>query len=110
MSSVSNISSTLRGQTYDKIGKSDEDVEAAVWRERSRIVLNPVASPSAMGLFAFSAATLIVAGILANWYGKASTAMYVAPFALAFGGIGQFLAGMWSYKARDTIATVVHTM
>ena len=71
MSSVSNIGSTLRGQTYDKNGKSDEEAEAAVWRERSRIVLNPVASPSAMGLFAFSAATLIVAGNLAGWYGKA---------------------------------------
>ena len=110
MSTVSNISSTSRGQTYDKNGTSDEEAEAAAWRERSRIVLNPVASPSAMGLFAFSAATLIVAGNLAGWYGKASTAMYFAPFALAFGGIGQFLAGMWSYKARDTIATVVHTM
>lgn len=110
MSSVSNISSTLRGQTYEHNGRSDEEGEALAWRERSRIVLSPVSSPSAMGLFAFAAATLIVSGNLAGWYGKPTTAMYFAPFALAFGGIGQFLAGMWSYKARDTLATVVHTM
>lgn len=110
MSSVSNISSTLRGPTHGANGMSEEEAERSAWQDRSRIVLNPVSAPSAMGLFAFSAATLIVAGNLAGWYGKASTAMYFAPFALAFGGIGQFLAGMWSYKARDTIATVVHTM
>lgn len=110
MASASNVSTTLRGQSYGTNGKSEEEAEYAAWRDRSRIVLNPIAAPSAMGLFAFSAATLIVAGNLAGWYGKATTAMYFAPFALAFGGLGQFLAGMWSYKARDTIATVVHTM
>ena len=32
------------------------------------------------------------------------------PFCLTFGGIAQFLAGMWAYKARDTLATAIHGM
>jgi hypothetical protein len=34
----------------------------------------------------------------------------VAPFCLTFGGIAQFLAGMWAYKARDIVATLAHGM
>lgn len=110
MSTVSNISTTRGQQPHEQNGRSEEDAEYGWWRERSRVVISPVSSPSAMGLFAFSAATLIVAGDLAGWYGTSHTMIYFAPFALAFGGIGQLLAGMWSYKARDTIATVAHTM
>lgn len=113
---VRNISSTTRAaeppapERYERNGRSEEEAEFLWWRDRSRVVITPTASPSAMGLFAFSSATLIVAGHLAGWYGKATTMYYWAPFLVAFGGIGQFLAGMWSYKARDTIATVAHTM
>jgi uncharacterized protein len=32
------------------------------------------------------------------------------PFAAVFGGIAQFTAGMWAYKARDGIATAMHGM
>lgn len=110
MSTVSNISATSGRQRYEADGRSEEEAEFAWWRERSRVVITPTASPSAMGLFGFSAATLIVAGNLAGWYGNTHSVIYFAPFCLAFGGIGQFLAGMWSYKARDTIATVAHTM
>lgn len=110
MSTVSNVSSTRAQQPYGHNGRIEEDAEYAWWRERSRVVLTPTASPSAMGLFAFASATLIAAGYLAGWYGKATTLFYWAPFFVAFGGIGQFLAGMWSYRARDTIATVAHTM
>lgn len=84
--------------------------EHEVWDSRARIVLTPVSAPSVLGLFGFAAATLIVAGNLAGWYGNSKSAMYFAPFALAFGGIAQFLAGMWSYKARDTLATAMHGM
>ncbi|MGH8979916.1 MAG: acetate uptake transporter [Acidimicrobiales bacterium] len=109
MSAVGNISTTRAQQPHEQNGHGEED-EYRWWRERSRVVITPTASPSAMGLFAFAAATLMVSGDLAGWYGTSHTFIYFAPFALAFGGIGQFLAGMWSYKARDTIATVVHTM
>jgi uncharacterized protein len=45
----------------------------------------------------------------AGWYGNdTSTPWVLFPFALAFGGIAQLLAGMWSYRARDGLATAMH--
>jgi uncharacterized protein len=77
---------------------------------RPRVYLQPIAAPSVLGLFGFAGATFIVASNLAGWYGNASTPGYLFPFALTFGGIAQFLAGMWSYRARDVIATAMHGM
>jgi uncharacterized protein len=77
---------------------------------RPRVFLQPIAAPSILGLFGFAAATFIVAANLAGWYGNASTPAYLFPFALTFGGIAQFAAGMWSYKARDGVATAMHGM
>jgi len=77
---------------------------------RPRVFLQPIAAPSVMGLFGFAIATFMVAANIAGWYGNAKTPLYLWPFALAFGGVGQFLAGMWAYKARDVLATAVHTM
>ncbi|MGH7690472.1 MAG: acetate uptake transporter [Gemmatimonadaceae bacterium] len=111
MSTVSDISATQSPRPYERDGRNEEETEYSWWREHSRVVISPIASPSAMGLYGFSAATLIVAGNLAGWYGPAThSGLYYAPFCLAFGGIAQFLAGMWCYKARDTIGTVAHSM
>lgn len=71
-------------------------------------MLSPVAAPSILGLFGFMGATLIVAAWMAGWYGNASTPLVLFPFALFFGGVAQFLAGMWAYKARDGLATAMH--
>ena len=76
-----------------------------------RIFLQPIAPPSILGLFGFAAATFIVAANLAGWYGNHDTSpLYLAPFAAVFGGVAQFLAGMWSYRARDGLATAMHGM
>ncbi|HET9091496.1 MAG TPA: GPR1/FUN34/YaaH family transporter [Acidimicrobiales bacterium] len=91
-------------------GAVTELSEHEVWEHRARVVLSPVAAPSILGLFGFAAATLIVASNLAGWWGGTTSGLYLAPFALAFGGIAQFLAGMWSYKARDGLATAMHGM
>jgi succinate-acetate transporter protein len=77
---------------------------------RPRVFLQPIAAPSILGLFGFAGATFIVAANLAGWYGNASTPGYLFPFALTFGGIAQFTAGMWAYKARDAVATAMHGM
>ena len=74
------------------------------------MVLTPVAAPSILGLFGFCGATLIVAANLAGWYGTSKTGIYLFPFAAIFGGVAQFLAAMWSYKARDGLATAMHGM
>ncbi len=77
---------------------------------RTRVYLQPIAAPSILGLYAFAGSTLIVAAELAGWYGNSKTALFLFPFAAAFGGVAQFAAGMWSYKARDAIATAMHGM
>jgi succinate-acetate transporter protein len=74
----------------------------------SRINLQPIAAPSILGLYALAGSTLIVAANMAGWYGNPHTALYLIPFTAVFGGIAQFAAGMWAYKARDAIATAMH--
>lgn len=73
-----------------------------------RIFLQPIAPPSILGLYGFAGATFMVAAILAHWFGNQNTQLVIAPFAFVFGGIAQFLAGMWAFKARDGLATAVH--
>jgi len=77
---------------------------------RPRVILSPIAAPSVLGLLGFAGATFIVAANLAGWYGTPKTGAYLAPFALFFGGLAQFTAGMWSYRARDAVATAMHGM
>jgi uncharacterized protein len=77
---------------------------------RPRVFLQPIAAPSILGLFAFAGATFVVASNMAGWYGSAATPGYVFPFAAVFGGVAQFMAGMWSYRARDAVATAMHGM
>src|SRR3954453_12444417 len=87
----------------------DEDV----WRDgfaRPRVFLQPIAAASALGLAGFSVATLMVSLIQAGWLGHWSDMGVVGLFAMTFGGIAQFAAGLWSFKARDIVATVAHGM
>lgn len=82
--------------------------ERDAWMDRSRLVLTPVAAPSILGLFGFAGATFMVASLLAGWWGVTSDVLVIAPFGMFFGGLAQFLAGMWSYRARDGLATAMH--
>src|ERR671935_263943 len=74
----------------------------------ARVFLQPIAAPSILGLAGFAGATFIVASNLAGWWGTPDSGLVLAPFAAMFGGLAQFLAGMWAYKARDGIATLAH--
>jgi succinate-acetate transporter protein len=75
----------------------------------ARIFLQPVAAPSVLGLFAFGGATFMVASNLAGWYGNTTTSpLLLFPFAAIFGGVAQFTAGIWSYRARDALVTAMH--
>ncbi len=75
-----------------------------------RISVQPIAAPSILGLYGFAGATFMVAAQMAHWFGTAQTTLVLVPFAALFGGLAQFLAGMWSYKARDGVATAMHGM
>lgn len=87
---------------------ADNDVGA--WRANTRVFLQPIAAPSILGLFGFAGATFMVAANMAGWFGTATSAIYIFPFAAIFGGVAQFIAGLWGYRARDGIATAMHGM
>jgi uncharacterized protein len=73
-----------------------------------RVFLQPIAAPSILGLAGFAGATFVVASNLAGWWGTPSSPLALEPFAAMFGGLAQFMAGMWAYRARDAIATLAH--
>jgi succinate-acetate transporter protein len=84
--------------------------QSASIEDRPRFVLQPIAPPAVLGLYGFAAATFIVAANLAGWYGNSRSGLFLFPFAAMFGGLAQFLAAMWSYRARDGIATAMFGM
>ena len=75
-----------------------------------RVFLQPIAAPSILGLYGLAGATFMVAAHTAHWFGSPTSTLLLVPFAAIFGGVAQFLAGMWAYKARDGVATAVHGM
>lgn len=75
---------------------------------QAQVFLQPIAAPSILGLYGFAGATFMLAAWMAGWYGDANTTLFLAPFAAMFGGLAQFVAGMWAYRARDGLATAIH--
>jgi succinate-acetate transporter protein len=90
-------------------GYSDEYFrEIGEWRDHARVMLQPVAAPSVLGLFGFAIATFMVTANLVGWFGTAKSPALIFPLATASGGIAQGAAALWAYRARDTLATAVH--
>jgi succinate-acetate transporter protein len=84
--------------------------EATRTEAQPRVFLQPIAAPSILGLYGLAGATFMVAAQMAHWFGSSYTTLLLVPFAAIFGGLAQFLAAMWAYKARDGVATAVHGM
>jgi succinate-acetate transporter protein len=95
-------------QPQTRSASNGATAEIREWRDHARVFLQPIAAPSILGLFGFSAATFIVTAYLVGWYGKATSPLLIFPFATAAGGIAQGVAAIWSYKARDGLATAIH--
>jgi succinate-acetate transporter protein len=87
-----------------------EQYETSGSNPQPRVFLQPIAAPSILGLFGLAGATFMVAAYMAHWFGSSYTTLLLVPFAALFGGLAQFLSGMWAYKARDGLATAVHGM
>jgi uncharacterized protein len=90
------------------IRQMPERLEPQTAGPQVNVSLQPLAAPSILGLYGFAGATFMVAAHMAHWFGTSQTDMVLWPFAAFFGGLAQFLAGMWSYKARDGVATAMH--
>lgn len=85
-----------------------DGVPYSLWREHTQINLSPVAAPSILGLFGFAVSTFMVAK-MTGWFGDdVTTPLILAPLAITVGGVAEFLAAMWSYRSRDTLATAIH--
>lgn len=67
-----------------------------------------VANPAPLGLFAFGLTTALLQGgntVIT----ESSTRFLVYGFALFFGGLAQFLAGMWEFKRQNTFGATAFT-
>jgi succinate-acetate transporter protein len=61
---------------------------------------NTIANPAPLGLGAFALTTVVLSCFNAGFI--TSGAAVVVPLAMAYGGTGQFLAGMWEFKKGNT--------
>lgn len=75
-------------------------VETDAVVERSQAV---VADPLPLGLAGFASATFTISSVFAGWFALTAVAIAI-PVALIFGGIGQFLAGMWAFRRGNVLA------
>ena len=65
-------------------------------------------SPSILGMYAFAAATFLVAARMAHWYGNNQSAIILFPLVLILGGLAQFYAAAWTFRTRDVLALALH--
>ena len=59
-----------------------------------------IANPAPLGLAAFALTTFLLSAANAHWMKGNATGDAWLPYALAYGGIAQFLAGMWEFRNR----------
>lgn len=69
--------------------------------ERAVVPVPAIANPAALGLGAFALTTFILSSTNALGTGGAPL-LTVYGFALFYGGLAQFLAGMWEFKTGNT--------
>ena len=60
-----------------------------------------IANPAPLGLAAFALTTFLLSAANAHWMKGNATGDAWLPYALAYGGIAQFLAGMWEFRNRN---------
>ena len=59
-----------------------------------------IADPAPLGLAAFALTTFLLSAANAGWMTKATGDAWLG-YALAYGGFGQLLAGMWEFRNRN---------
>jgi len=59
-----------------------------------------VADPAPLGLAGFALTTFLLSAANAGWMTKATGSAWLG-YALAYGGLAQFLAGMWEFRNRN---------
>ena len=64
------------------------------------VAASSVADPAPLGLAGFALTTFLLSAFNAGWMTKASGLAWLS-YALAYGGIAQFLAGMWEFRNKN---------
>ncbi len=67
------------------------------------------ANAAPLGLMGFGITTLVLSLGNTTLFGTSISADAALPLAIAFGGFGQLLAGMWAFKAGNTFAATAFT-
>lgn len=75
-----------------------------------QIFLKPIAPPAALGLAGFAGSTWITSSYIADWWGGPESPTIFFPFVGIFGGLAQFIAGIYGFQARDTLVTIINTL
>lgn len=75
-----------------------QETEALVEREQA-----VVADPMPLGLAGFASATFTISAVFAGWFTLGAVVLAI-PVAFIFGGIVQFLAGMWAFRRGNVLA------
>lgn len=76
-------------------------------RPSARGSLSALVPASVLGLYAFAAATFLVAARMTQWYGNTQSALILFPLVLIF-GLAQFYAGTWAFRSRDAVSLAMH--
>lgn len=76
------------------------------------VFLQPIAPPVSLGLWGFFGSTMVISTWILGWWGHpgATDPGYFFVFNAVIGGLVQFSAGLWSFKARDYVASSLLTM
>jgi succinate-acetate transporter protein len=94
---------------YD--GERPAPDEATLEAPPARVYLAPIAPPATLGLFGFFASTMVVSTWLLGWWGTPTgSPPTMFEVAATFGGLAQFAAGLWSFRARDYVGSALLTM
>lgn len=87
---------TVTGNVRGPIAQ--QETSSLVAREQASL-----ADPLPLGLAGFASATFTISSVLAGWFSMSALAIAI-PVAFVFGGIAQFLAGMWAFRRGNLLA------
>ena len=80
------------------------ETEATVEQEQAT-----VADSTALGLACLAGATFVLSAVFAGWFSPVGIVVAI-PVLLIFGGIGEFLAGMWAYRRGDMLTATAFSV
>lgn len=79
---------------------SSTDPTAVETPRTAAAAVSPIADPAPLGLAGFALTTFLLSASNAGWMSKATGAAFLG-YAFAYGGLAQFLAGMWEFRNKN---------